>query len=104
MGAHMRQIQKTKGISIIEQDVPEIPYMFELVFEIFQQLHVTRTSSGFGPNPIQFQEILAWSQLFCVGLDSFIVHLIRRLDFAYMQFVSKENLDEPHRTRNSPKD
>ncbi len=56
----------------------------------FLALHRARSSSGFGPNPISWAEIEAYSRLNWLFLDPWEVDTIRSLDEAYMEFVAEQ--------------
>jgi hypothetical protein len=44
-------------------DGPELPLEALHVWDWFREIAANRTSNGFGPNPITFLDIRAWSEL-----------------------------------------
>lgn len=57
-----------------------MPESCALVWAYFMDLHSTRTSNGFGANPITYTEIRNYSDLMQIDLDEWEVTLIRKFD------------------------
>jgi len=55
----------------------------------FHELSATRGNNGFGPSPITFTEIQAWSQLTGRTLDVWTVEAIKAVDARYLLVVSE---------------
>lgn len=66
-------------------DGPEVPYAGLRVWSIFLELNATRGAGGFGPAPISYAEIEAWSRLRREPVRPFELDIIRALDAAYMK-------------------
>lgn len=50
-----------------------------------------RTSNGFGPNPITFSDMLAWSHLCDRPISAWEVGVLRRLDHATLRVLLKRS-------------
>jgi hypothetical protein len=72
-----------------ERAAPELPRDFVHVWNAFIELHGARGSSGFGPNPIPFQEIAAYRAVTGVDLSPWEVKVIRALDTVYIETASQ---------------
>lgn len=70
-------------------DAPAMPKSLEYLWAYFLEFHLVRGSNGFGPLPINFSEILAWSKLFKVKLDAWEINTLIQLDRAYLTVVAK---------------
>lgn len=51
---------------------------------MFLELNGQRTGSGFGPNPLQFSELLAWQQMTSRRLVPWETRAVLAMDRAYM--------------------
>lgn len=58
---------------------------------MFIDLHSSRGSNGFGINPISYQEIKAYSDLYSLPLDIWEIELIKGIDRVYMKVQSEES-------------
>lgn len=67
---------------------PEVPWAGRRVWSIFLELSASRTSSGFGLNPISNVEIESFSRLRREPIRSWEIDMIRTLDTALLKFVS----------------
>lgn len=45
------------------QDMPQVESDFLLFWRAFQELSLSRTAGGVGPNPIQIEALLAWMKI-----------------------------------------
>lgn len=72
----------------------DCPYDCFHVWTVFQALCTTRSSNGFGPNPITYQEIIAYMQCGGIWLDSEEIDILKQIDVIYMDkmnaFLSKK--------------
>lgn len=59
------------------------PHELTYLMEYFLELNETRGSNGFGPNPITYGEVEAWSRLTGIGLQTWEVAVLRQLDREY---------------------
>lgn len=62
----------------------ECPYELFHVWVVFQTLCATRSSNGFGPNPLSYQEILAYMQCGGIELDDEEIEILKQIDIIYM--------------------
>ena len=67
------------------------PDVLAHVWRWFGELSSARGSSGFGPNPLGFAEISAWSQLLDRTPSAVEIELILRLDRQFLQTFSKRS-------------
>lgn len=90
---HLEQIAKSSGRRPIALDGPEFPQGAEYIWGVFLALHDRRThyGSGFGasPNPLQFEAILAWCNLYSVRLSCWELEVIETLDAVWMQVMGE---------------
>ena len=56
---------------------------------LFLEMNARRTSSGFGPNPITYTEITAWSGLRGITLSEYELDVLNRLEHAYLDSIPK---------------
>jgi len=70
-------------------DIPEIPEYACRLWSDFWTLSDARSSGGFGPNPIGFQDIKAYAELTDRALGHNDVAAIRLLDDAFIEAVAK---------------
>jgi hypothetical protein len=88
-GAHLRQVQKHKGIDLVSNE--ECPKELEHVWSWFLELCSGRANTGFGPAPISFSEVKAWSEMTGVTPTPWEVTLLKRLDSFYLSIMVKRD-------------
>lgn len=77
-------------------ETPEVPPAGQRVWGIFLDLNATRGSNGFGPLPIAYSEIEAWSRLRREPVRPFEIDIIRALDEAMLKAADAvANPDKP---------
>lgn len=64
------------------------PLTAYIVWDAFWSLNRARGSGQSGPQPITFQEILAWTKLYRQPLDVWEVNALRAMDEAYLEEVA----------------
>lgn len=69
----------------------EFPYTLISVWNAFGELNSTRSNNGFGPSPISYLEISAWSTLTNNHLSSWEIKVLKMLDSAFLQYASSIN-------------
>lgn len=69
---------------------PEVPQEGAYLWEWFWELSNARSSSGFGQNPLSWQEIKAWSDLYRLELGGDELTAIRAMDNAFMAAREEE--------------
>lgn len=62
----------------------------QFVYRWFVDLHNKRTSNGFGINPIQYSEILAYFTLIEVKPEEWEIEMISKLDGVALEMYAKE--------------
>lgn len=71
---------KPKGL---ENEV-DFPFVLSHVWSAFVSINSSRSMGFSGPNPIQYSEIKAWSELNNIRLSSWQVEVIKSLDSTYI--------------------
>lgn len=85
-GAKMRAL----GASVLN-DAPPCPPELEHVWEWFDSLNTGRGSNGFGPSPLSFGEIAAWSALTGNDPTPWEVDLLKALDLTYLKEMAADD-------------
>lgn len=67
-----------------------MPENYRHCWSWFGELSRTRSSNGFGQNPISYNEIDAWSRLTNIELTPLEVSAIMRLDSAYLTIQAEQ--------------
>lgn len=80
------------------EDGPEVPMAGRRVWSVFLDLSATRGSTGFGPAPITFGEIEAWSRLNREPIRPFELTMLRAMDAAFLK-AAADRSDEPERPK-----
>lgn len=75
----------------------EPPDQVEYLWRWFGEISLARGSSGWGPLPISYMEIDAWSRLTSTVLEPWEVDAIRRLDMIYLS-AQAENAELRRKT------
>lgn len=70
-----------------EKDIPE---SLEYIWNWWCEVQTARQSSGFGPLPLSFTEMYAWSVLTQRQLQPWEVEAIRDIDHAFLTESMKE--------------
>jgi hypothetical protein len=71
-----------------DPDAPEIPPTGQRVWGLFLDLHATRSSNGFGANPISYAEIEAMSRMRREPVRPFELDIIRALDATWLEVAA----------------
>lgn len=69
------------------QGGPEFPFALAYLLDWFQELQLSRTGNGFGPNPIAYQEIEAWQRLNGIELEPWEIQALKRIDLEWMTIM-----------------
>lgn len=81
----MEQVERQTGRKVEALESPtEFPRLLSHVWSAFISLSNSRTSGFSGPNPITYEQILAWKQVTEYPLQSWEADAIKRLDKVYM--------------------
>lgn len=87
---HADAIRTRTGSIPEEFESLPLPPIFSHVWSWFIELSRTRSSSGFGANPLNYNEIFAWSQLTGVVPSNIEVTAIMALDLVFMSVQAEE--------------
>lgn len=79
-----------RGRSADSPDAPEIPYAGHRVWGIFLRLHESRGGGGFGPSPISYEAMEAFSALAGEVLRPWEIEIIRALDREWLKAVASK--------------
>lgn len=82
-------IQRQTGRPHPALQTPPCPPGLDYLLAWFSELSSTRSSNGFGHNPISYAEIMAWATLTRRLPSGLEVEAIRRLDVAYLKTLAK---------------
>lgn len=99
-----RIAERTGVIPQALRDKPEVEPHLMFFWRAFQDLHSTR-SGGFGPNPIQFSDILAWCTLHSVDDQATqleVLDMVMDLDAVYLTAYSKKQEREREQSKPRP--
>lgn len=84
-------VERQTGIRPKElDDFVDCPEDLKYIWDWFVELDSTRTGSGFGVNPIQFSEIVAYFTLIDIEPDAFEITALRMLDRVALNHYRKE--------------
>jgi len=79
-------VQRQAGRRIEALESPtEFPTLLSYVWSAFISLNNTRSSGFSGPNPITYEQVLAWKTLTGSEVSPKEVELIMKIDRVYMQ-------------------
>jgi hypothetical protein len=70
---------------------PEFPLEAAHVWQLFLELHGTRTSNGFGLNPISYTEIDAYNRLYGYDVSPEELYLLKVADSAALEQIAENN-------------
>ncbi len=82
--AHLEQVERQTGKTPVELEEPDFPSLLSHIWSAFIVISSGRTGGFSGPNPITFEQILAWKELTQSTLDAREVEVIKRLDVIYL--------------------
>jgi len=81
----LEQVERQTGRRIEALESPrDFPRLLSHVWSAFISLSNSRTSGFSGPNPITYEQILAWKQVTEQPLEPWEVEAIKRLDNIFM--------------------
>lgn len=81
---------------------PVIPPAGGRIWYVFRQISGQRTGNGFGPNPIQFSEILAWQALSRVTLLPWEFRAILAMDRMFIVRCAELSKPENEQVSDEP--
>lgn len=87
---HLEAAAERTGQRPPELDGAGAPLELVHVWDWYLALDAARGGSGFGPNPISYQEIAAWAQFSGARPTPFEVECLRSLDLAYLAHFAGE--------------
>lgn len=88
---HLESAYRQTGVMPEElADEPDLPYLAAHVWYYFLELHRTRSSNGFGENPLSYAEIECWCRLTGIVLEQWELQALVGIDGAYLQERAKE--------------
>lgn len=70
------------------EESPEIPFYLEHIWGWFWQIHRGRSHGMAGPNPITWENILAWRDLLEIQIRPIEIEIINEMDSVYLKYIS----------------
>ena len=90
---HLVSVYNATGIKPKELEViqnTDCPYDVFHIWIAFMDLSATRTSNGFGHNPITYQEILSYMLTRDISLESEEVEILKHIDILYLNKMNNK--------------
>ena len=103
--AHAKQYARQTGrplddvLTAFGLDEPEIPDGGELLWEWFWEMASGRGSSGFGPQPLSWQDMVAWASISGIELQPWQAVIIRSMDRAWLAAVAEQSKKVQQKTK-----
>ena len=72
------------------EELIELPDSCQQVWSWFLELNSSRSGNGFGPNPLNYSEILSYFTLLGTYPEQWELGLIKRFDLVAMEYFAKE--------------
>jgi len=85
---HLEQVERQLGRTPQELEGPDFPFLVQHLWVAFLSLSSGRTAGFSGPNPITYEQILAWKELTQTPLSPREVDAIKRLDLVYLRVMN----------------
>jgi hypothetical protein len=86
---HLEALQRFSGKRDSRLDTTQIPTAGFFLWKTFWSLSARRTSNGFGPNPLMFSEVQAYTELFEETLGPRELEILFQMDDAFLSAVHK---------------
>lgn len=94
--AHLESVERQTGRRPSALDGPEPPVDGTHVWAWFLELSAGRGSNGFGPNPISWLDLLAWTVLTGTITRPAEINAIMALDQVWMKVQAARNSEPDH--------
>lgn len=94
--AHLESVERQTGRRPAELDGPELPADGSHIWAWFLELSVGRGSNGFGPDPISWLDVLAWTVLTRTIARPAEIEAIMALDRAWLAAQAGNVHDRPN--------
>jgi hypothetical protein len=91
--AHLQQVAKTTGRVPEELIGPAFPEHSGHIWTYFLDLHMGRSYSANGPNPLSWADMKAWDEFMHVGLTGWEVRAIKALDILWLRVTGEDRDD-----------
>lgn len=89
---HLEQVETSTGRRPDALDGPEKPALAEPVWAHFVAMHNRRENGMAGPQPLSYESILAWCNLYRIRLSFWELEVIEALDATWLR-VTRERKD-----------
>lgn len=88
---HMEQVARAQGVDVDDllERPQELPETVAHLWVAFCQMSNARTSNGFGPNPLTYHDVEAWSRVTGVELTAWEIDVLKRLDVVFLTVATK---------------
>ena len=96
---HAEQYAKQTGLPLNDVlakfglEEPDIPAGWEVFWEWFWELSSGRGHTGFGPQPLSWQDMEAWARISGIELQPWQALVFRAMDQAWLAAVAKRSKD-----------
>lgn len=87
----LKQVEDQKGEPVAELECIEIPDCVDYLWEWFGELNMSRSSNGFGVNPISYLEIQSWNELNTNMIRPWEVKTLKKMDAIFLEFHGECN-------------
>ncbi len=86
---HLTSVYQQTGVLPPELDEPEIPTSLAYLWQWFQELSFSRSSHGYGHNPLSYGDMDAWARLTGRRLDPWEVQALKDVDVVFLSHATK---------------
>ncbi|NIA10012.1 MAG: hypothetical protein GWP10_09860 [Nitrospiraceae bacterium] len=91
----LEQVEKQTGKRPAGLGCQEIPDCVKYLWEWFWEINESRSSNGFGLNPISYLEIQAWNNLTMNQVHPWEVIAIKKMDVVFRAFYAEDSKEKP---------
>lgn len=81
------------------EDLIELPVSMQYIWFYFSELHNSRSSSGFGVNPLSYSDIYAYFSLHSISPLDWEIRAIKKLDALVLDNYAKEAKKEQEKIK-----
>ena len=92
MRSKLEAVSKQLGRPVKElENLIQLPVSMQQVWLYFMELHNSRSSNGFGVNPISYSDIKSYFELHDIVPSEWEIKLIKQLDIVVLNIISAQN-------------
>lgn len=90
---HLEQVEAQTGVTPRRLQLPEFPSVYLWHWHTYIEISQGRSQNGWGPTPLSWLDLHAWSTLSGVRLSSMDLQILRALDDVQLE-VHREHQDK----------